>query len=79
MAVVRYLVSDVERSISFYTSYLGFTLAEQMGPAKLIVAFSSQLSAFSSPIIDAWMTNKRWNNGNDFPLHQKLMVDGSFD
>ncbi len=44
MVVVRYLVSDVERSILFYTSYLGFTLAEQMGPAKLIVAFSSQLS-----------------------------------
>jgi catechol 2,3-dioxygenase-like lactoylglutathione lyase family enzyme len=33
MAIVRYLVSDVERSIAFYTQYLGFTLEQQMGPA----------------------------------------------
>ncbi|MFM7678495.1 MAG: VOC family protein, partial [Roseiflexaceae bacterium] len=33
MAVVRYIVDDVERAIAFYTQYLGFTLIEQMGPA----------------------------------------------
>jgi len=33
MAVVRYIVDDVERAIAFYTQYLGFTLVEQMGPA----------------------------------------------
>ena len=38
MAVVRYLVDDVERAIAFYTQYLGFTLVEQMGPAFAHIA-----------------------------------------
>lgn len=33
MATVRYLVSDVDRAVAFYTGHLGFTLIEQMGPA----------------------------------------------
>ena len=33
MATVRYLVSDVDRAVSFYTTHLGFTLVEHMGPA----------------------------------------------
>lgn len=33
MATIRYLVNDVERSIAFYTRYLGFKLEQQMGPA----------------------------------------------
>lgn len=33
MAIVRYLVSDVERSIAFYTGHLGFALEQRMGPA----------------------------------------------
>jgi catechol 2,3-dioxygenase-like lactoylglutathione lyase family enzyme len=33
MATIRYLVSDVERSISFYTKYLDFRLERQMSPA----------------------------------------------
>jgi catechol 2,3-dioxygenase-like lactoylglutathione lyase family enzyme len=33
MATVRYLVSDVDRAIAFYTGYLGFQLVQQMGPA----------------------------------------------
>ena len=33
MATVRYLVSDVERSIGFYTKALGFTLDQSMAPA----------------------------------------------
>lgn len=33
MATVRYLVSDVDRAVSFYTTHLGFSLADQMGPA----------------------------------------------
>jgi catechol 2,3-dioxygenase-like lactoylglutathione lyase family enzyme len=31
MAVVRYLVTDVERAIAFYTQHLGFTLDQQSG------------------------------------------------
>jgi catechol 2,3-dioxygenase-like lactoylglutathione lyase family enzyme len=33
MATVRYLVSDVERSIAFYTEHLGFRLDQSMAPA----------------------------------------------
>ena len=33
MATVRYLVSDVERSIAFYTQTLGFKLDLSMAPA----------------------------------------------
>jgi glyoxylase I family protein len=33
MATIRYLVSDVERSIAFYTRYLGFKLEQQMSSA----------------------------------------------
>lgn len=37
MASIRYLVSDVQTSIDFYTSRLGFTLEQQFGPAMAIV------------------------------------------
>lgn len=38
MAVVRYLVDDVEAAIAFYTEHLGFGLEQQMGPAFAIVS-----------------------------------------
>ena len=37
MAVVRYIVGDVDRAIAFYTEQLGFVLEQQMGPAFAIV------------------------------------------
>ena len=33
MAIVRYLVTDVERSTAFYTKLLGFKLDQSMAPA----------------------------------------------
>ncbi len=33
IASIRYLVKDVDRSIAFYTGYLGFKLVQQAGPA----------------------------------------------
>jgi len=33
VASIRYLVSDVDRAIAFYTQRLGFRLKQQMGPA----------------------------------------------
>lgn len=33
MAIVRYLVTDVRRSIAFYTTALGFKLDQSMAPA----------------------------------------------
>lgn len=38
MANVRYMVSDVEQAVAFYTTHLGFTVAEQWGPFLTIVA-----------------------------------------
>ena len=37
MAAIRYLVDDVDASVSFYTELLGFELVEQYGPAMAIV------------------------------------------
>jgi catechol 2,3-dioxygenase-like lactoylglutathione lyase family enzyme len=38
MATVRYMVNDVEQTISFYVDYLGFELKEKWGPAFAIIA-----------------------------------------
>lgn len=38
MAVVRYLVDDVEAAVAFYTEHLGFGLEQQLGPAFAIVS-----------------------------------------
>lgn len=37
MVTVRYLVQEVDSAITFYTTHLGFTLEQQMGPAFAIV------------------------------------------
>src|SRR6478736_261774 len=37
MAILRYLVDNVEAAIAFYTEHLGFTLEQQMGHAFGIV------------------------------------------
>jgi len=38
VAAIRYLVTDVDAAIAFYTERLGFTLQQQMGPAFAIVS-----------------------------------------
>jgi predicted enzyme related to lactoylglutathione lyase len=38
MAQVRYIVSDVDQAVSFYTVNLGFKLEQQYGPAMAIVS-----------------------------------------
>jgi catechol 2,3-dioxygenase-like lactoylglutathione lyase family enzyme len=38
MATFRYLVSDVEAAVAFYTGRLSFVLEEQYGPAMAIVS-----------------------------------------
>jgi catechol 2,3-dioxygenase-like lactoylglutathione lyase family enzyme len=37
VAVVRYIVPDVDRAVAFYTEHLGFELAQQFGPAFALV------------------------------------------
>lgn len=38
MAVIRYLVDDVDSAVRFYTTHLGFTLERRWGPAFAIMA-----------------------------------------
>jgi catechol 2,3-dioxygenase-like lactoylglutathione lyase family enzyme len=38
MAAIRYLVDDVDRAVTFYTTKLGFSLAERWGKAFAMVA-----------------------------------------
>jgi catechol 2,3-dioxygenase-like lactoylglutathione lyase family enzyme len=38
MAVVRYLVGDVDAAVPFYTRHLGFALEQQMGSAFALVS-----------------------------------------
>jgi catechol 2,3-dioxygenase-like lactoylglutathione lyase family enzyme len=49
MALVRYLVDDVEAAIAFYTVELGFTLDQQMGPAFAIVSLDDLTLWLSGP------------------------------
>jgi catechol 2,3-dioxygenase-like lactoylglutathione lyase family enzyme len=38
MAVVRYLVDDVDAAVAFYTGHLGFALEQRMDPAFALVS-----------------------------------------
>jgi catechol 2,3-dioxygenase-like lactoylglutathione lyase family enzyme len=49
MAVVRYLVGDVDDAIAFYTGQLGFTLEQRMGPAFGIVTLDDLTLWLSGP------------------------------
>ena len=37
MAVIRYMVRDVESAVAFYTSHLGFKVEQSWGPAFTII------------------------------------------
>lgn len=49
MFTVRYLVNDVDESIKFYTTYLGFTLEESMAPAFAKVCKGDLILWLSGP------------------------------
>ena len=38
MATMRYIVSDVDQAVVFYTQGLGFSLKQQFGPAMAIIS-----------------------------------------
>jgi glyoxylase I family protein len=48
-ATVRYQVSDIERSIAFYTEELGFQLEQQTGPVFASVTLGSLRLVLSGP------------------------------
>jgi catechol 2,3-dioxygenase-like lactoylglutathione lyase family enzyme len=59
MAIVRYLVDDVDAAVAFYTTRLGFTLERRMGPPFAIVSLgdvslwlSGQESSAARPMPD---------------------------
>jgi catechol 2,3-dioxygenase-like lactoylglutathione lyase family enzyme len=49
VAVVRYLVNDVEEAIAFYTEVLDFALEQQMGPAFAVVSHGDLTLWLSGP------------------------------
>jgi catechol 2,3-dioxygenase-like lactoylglutathione lyase family enzyme len=49
MAVVRYLVDDVDAAVAFYTGHLGFALEQQMGPAFALVSRNDLTLWLSGP------------------------------
>ncbi|ESX24701.1 VOC family protein [Mesorhizobium sp. LSJC264A00] len=53
MVSVRYLVRDVDLSIAFYTSYLGFALKQQFGPAMAILTRGDLSLWLAGPLASA--------------------------
>ena len=49
MATIRYMVSDTETAIRFYTQLLGFELLERWGPAFAMVAKDGLILWLSGP------------------------------
>ena len=43
MATIRYLVSDVEEAVAFYTKQLGFSLDQNFGPIAMVSRADLQL------------------------------------
>lgn len=58
MATVRYLVSDVERSIAFYTKALGFKLDQSMAPA---------FARVSNGDLTLWLSGPKSSAGRPMP------------
>jgi len=53
MAQVRYIVSNVNESIAFYVTRLGFTLEQQFGPAMAIVSHGDLQLWLAGPMASA--------------------------
>ena len=53
MAVVRYFVADVNRSLDFYTRVLGFSEKERWGPAIAMVEKDGLVLWLSGPVSSA--------------------------
>ena len=53
MAVVRYLVRDVDESLAFYRA-LGFKLADQWGPPFAVMKGSMPFRVERNDLISSW-------------------------
>lgn len=54
MATIRYLVSDLDRAVEFYTKQLGFAQAERWGSAFAAVVRGNTNLWLSGPGTSAW-------------------------
>ncbi len=57
MATIRYLVSDVEEAVAFYTQQLGFSLDQQFGPIAMVSREDLQL----------WLSDPRTSAARPMP------------
>ncbi len=57
MATIRYLVSDVEEAVAFYTQQLGFSLEQQFGPFAIVSRVDLQL----------WLSDPRTSAARPMP------------
>ena len=53
MAEIRYMVDDVDASVAFYTTHLGFALDEQYGPAMAILSRGDLTLWLAGPMASA--------------------------
>jgi predicted enzyme related to lactoylglutathione lyase len=53
MAQFRYIVTDVDAAIEFYTTLLGFSLKQQFGPAMAIVELGDLSLWLAGPLASA--------------------------
>lgn len=67
MASFRYLVNDVDESIKFYTTSLGFNLEEQYGPAMAIL---------SKDDLSLWLAGPMSSAAKPMPNGQKPVPGG---
>jgi catechol 2,3-dioxygenase-like lactoylglutathione lyase family enzyme len=56
MVQIRYIVKDVDASIAFYESCLGFRLVQKFGPAMAILAFGDLTLWVAGPLSSAGKT-----------------------
>ena len=68
MAVVRYMVTDVDRAVAFYTQHLGFTVDQQMGPAFASVSHGD---------LTLWLSGPRSSGARPLPDGRRQEPGGS--
>jgi glyoxylase I family protein len=67
VAGVRYQVTDVERSIAFYTTHLGFKLEQRLGPAFGRVSIGG---------LDLWLSGPKSSGARPMPDGRKQEPGG---
>jgi len=72
------IVTDVQRSVEFYTTFLGFQLAMEIGPRRLL-SNGSVIVALAPPDPDQALPNDRFNENRVGLDHLSFTVAGRAD